>query len=157
MYSKEAIMGTFGIKALESDEGMDIISLIEEQFQKENRLNLSEMIKKNLSKTEIDYWYDVVAIAIAELFVLFKEQSGLPMYENEDITLALSSKKSFIADKESLKYLVQYLKDIRDEKPDTSGIREYPLLWRESSNYKRWRKHIDDLIDILGNTIVKTG
>lgn len=39
---------------------------------------------------------------------------------------------SINADEESLKFIVRYLTDIRDEVPDADGIREIVELWRES-------------------------
>ncbi len=69
-------MGAWGIKALESDEGLDVIDILENEYIPEHSIvNLEEIIQlmrdevmlgKDL--TEVDFLFDNTAIALTELF-----------------------------------------------------------------------------------------
>ena len=69
-------MGAWGIKALESDEGLDVIDILENEYIPEHSIvNLEEIIQlmrdevmlgKDL--TEVDFLFDNTAIALTELY-----------------------------------------------------------------------------------------
>ncbi len=51
-----------------------------------------------------------------------------------------------MADEDSLAFILNYLKDIRDEMPDQYGEREMIELWRESENWLEWSSNLAYLI-----------
>lgn len=99
-------MGAWGIKALESDEGLDVIDILENEYIPEHSImNLEEIIQlmrdevmlgKDL--TEVDFLFDNTAIALTELYFQWKEERKFN-YETENniwekVTDFISSKKS---------------------------------------------------------------
>jgi hypothetical protein len=142
-------MGSWGIKALESDNGLDVIDCLEEFISGNNEFKLPEIINFLKSNgllgedfTEIDFLYDNTAMAVAELYLMFKDTGKLD-YTNDDETRSLEKNiKSFPADKESLEYILQYLMDIKNEVPDADGEREIVELYNEEI----WQNHLDELI-----------
>ncbi len=152
-------MGAWGINAWESDNGLDVIDFIEELYEGKDTLILSEIILACLDEglmsiDEIDYLYDSTAMVLAELVVMFYENKKLD-FDNEDDSLALNKKIDFKIDKKSIEMLLNQLLDIKDEKPDKDGIREFVFLWKGSSNSERWQAHLNDLIKYLQKEITK--
>ncbi len=135
-------MGSWGIKALESDTGCDIIYEIGIKYREKTIIELTDIISdteyfpKNM---EVDYYYDMEVLTITELYLNFKE-TGYTDLEG------LKHIKSIVANKKDIQFLLQMLYDIRDEKPDKDGERELVELWKESKLWKEWKAHLLDLI-----------
>ncbi|MDR1160420.1 MAG: DUF4259 domain-containing protein [Syntrophomonadaceae bacterium] len=146
-------MGAWGFKALESDAGLDVVDFLAENFPENNKLKLSEIISRmrgHLLGTDfddIDFFYDNTAMALVELYFMFKDAGNLEHYEK------LKNIKAFTADSESLEYLLKYLMDIKNEVPDEDGDREIVDLWRDSKEWENWNKHLGELIQRLNNEI----
>lgn len=145
-------MGAWGIKALESDAGLDVIDFLEDFYKDKTTLVLSDIIvafiiEGFLGKTraEIDFYFDNTAVALAELYLMFQEAGELD-YDHEEEGVSLRKKTMFVADAESLELLFQYLMDIKNEKPDEDGEREYVELWKDSPSYEQWKAHLEHLI-----------
>ncbi len=142
-------MGAWGVKALESDEGLDSLSLIKEFSESKEMLTLTEVIHffreegmLGESRTDIDFLYDNSAMVIAELFVSFHTEAGWDYDEDG----SLSKIKTFAADQTSLRSLLDLLSDIRNEVPDEDDSRELVELWKDSPSYDEWSQHLDMLI-----------
>ena len=101
-------MGAWGIKALESDEGLDVVDILENEYIPEHSImNLEEIIQlmrdevmlgKDL--TEVDFLFDNTAIALTELYFQWKEERKFN-YETENniwekVTDFISSKNLLI-------------------------------------------------------------
>ena len=77
-------MGAWGIKALESDEGLDVLNILENEYVPEHPvMDLGEVIQLMKEQTmlgeelsQIDFLFDNTAMALAELY--FQWQAGLP-------------------------------------------------------------------------------
>lgn len=154
-------MGAWGIKALESDAGLDVIDFLEDYYDGKKDLILSEIIELFLKEdflsndeNNIDFLYDNSAISLAELIIMFNKNGEFD-YDNENDNLSLRKKKTFKIDQNSIKFILKYLSDIKNEKPDEDGIREYVELWKESDSYDKWKQHLDNLISDL-NDILKS-
>lgn len=84
-------MGSWGVKALESDNGLDLIFLLKTDYlPKHKKLTLGGLIgflkeEGFLGETvnEIDFLYDNTAIAIAELYSEW-QKTGKLNYDDED-------------------------------------------------------------------------
>ena len=153
-------MGAWGHKALESDEGLDVVDFIRDYVSSNYpnnepvNLTLSELI--NLMKAdgffgetfeEIDFYFDHSAMALAELFLMFKNTGQLKYEDEEDESMNLKKRvKSFSGDKKSFEFLLQYLMDIKNEVPDADGEREIVELWKDSDVYQEWNENLNDLI-----------
>ena len=154
-------MGAWGIKALESDEGLDVVDVLREyleEFKNKKVITLKEIIDLMIEEgmlgetfEDIDFLYDNTAIAISELYFDFKENGKLD-YDYDDEETTFSKLEKFSSDKKSLKYLIDYLTNIYNKVPDEDGEREIVELWYENGqnpNYEEWYNHLGSLIEKL--------
>ena len=154
-------MGAWGIKALESDEGLDVVDVLREyleKFEDKKEITLKEIIdlmieEGTLGETfeDIDFLYDNTAIAISELYFDIKENGKLD-YDYDDEETTFSKLEKFSSDKKSLKYLIDYLTNIYNKVPDEDGEREIVDLWYDNGqnpNYEEWYNHLCSLIEKL--------
>ena len=154
-------MGAWGIKALESDEGLDVVDVLREyleKFEDKKDITLKEIIDLMIEEgmlgetfEDIDFLYDNTAIAISELYFDFKENGKLD-YDYDDEETTFSKLEKFSSDKKSLKYLIDYLTNIYNKVPDEDGEREIVELWYENGqnpNYEEWYNHLGSLIEKL--------
>jgi hypothetical protein len=63
--------------------------------------------------------------------------------------------KAFSIDRSSSEFLLRYLRDIRDEKPDEDAQREIVAIWKATNSFEEWKKHLNYLIAEL-DTEIKT-
>ena len=131
-------MGAWGIKALERDEGLDVLDILKNEYVPEHPvMDLGEMIELMKEEvmlgadfSQIDFLFDNTAMALAELYFQWKDNSKLD-YDHEE---AIWDKVTgFTASKEALAFLLRQLTDIKNEVPDEDGIRE--IVMKRSS----WR------------------
>jgi hypothetical protein len=148
-------MGSWGIKALESDNGLDVIDFLKEHIPHDFNWKLSKIISELkgelLGETfdEIDFLYDNTAMAIAELYFMFKDTGELN-YDDDKEERSLKNIKTFTADKKSLEYILKYLTDIKNNVPDEDGVREMTELWGDD---EEWQNHLDELIKRMNDEI----
>lgn len=150
-------MGAWGIKALESDEGLDVIDILENEYIPEHSIvNLEEIIQlmrdevmlgKDL--TEVDFLFDNTAIALTELYFQWKEERKFNYETENNIWKKVTD---FISSKKSIDILLKQLIDIKNKVPDEDGEREIVDLWYENGqnpNYEEWYNHLGSLIEKL--------
>ena len=126
-------MGAWGIKALESDEGLDVVDILREyleKFEDKKEITLKEIIDLMIEEgmlgetfEDIDFLYDNTAIAILELYFDIKENGKLDYDDEEEDETTFSKLEKFSSDKKSLKYLIDYLTNIYNKVPDEDGER----------------------------------
>lgn len=152
-------MGSWGIKALESDNGLDVIDLLRDYIEEnypdiENSIsfNLKELIDIFINQgllanslDNIDYLYDNSLIALSELYIMFRLTGVISYEDDRDIRNLEKRVKAFDADIESLNYLLNGLTNIKNEVPDEDGIREYVECWKDSSDFSERQSHIKKL------------
>ena len=154
-------MGAWGIKALESDEGLDVVDVLREyleEFEDKKEITLKEIIDLMIEEgmlgetfEEIEFLYDSTAMAVSELYFDFKENGKLD-YDYDDEETTFSKLEKFSSDKKSLKYLIDYLTNIYNKVPDEDEEREIVELWYENGqnpNYEEWYNHLGSLIEKL--------
>lgn len=150
-------MGAWGYKALESDEGLDVVAFLQEfmeQQKESNEITLSGIIQAMkqqgfFGKTfeEIDFFYDISALALAELYSQYLNTGTIHGQERKDGEI------QWVADEGSLTFLLRYLQDIRDEIPDQHGSREIVELWQESKSWPDWQSNLAYLIQTMEQEI----
>ena len=150
-------MGAWGIKALERDEGLDVLNILKNEYVPEHPvMDLGEMIELMKEEgmlgedlSDIDFLYDNTAMALAELYFQWKDNSKLD-YDHEE---AIWDKVTgFTASKEAIAFLLRQLTDIKNEVPDEDGIREIVDLWKNEDSGEiapAWLEHLNQLIDRL--------
>ena len=154
-------MGAWGIKALESDEGLDVVDVLREyleEFEDKKEITLKEIIDLMIEEgmlgetfEEIEFLYDNTAMAVSELYFDFKENGKLD-YDYDDKETTFSKLEKFSSDKKSLKYLIDYLNNIYNKVPDEDGERELVDLWYDNGqnpSYEEWYNHLCSLIEKL--------
>ena len=78
-------MGAWGIKALERDEGLDVLDILKNEYVPEHPvMDLGEMIELMKEEvmlgsdfSQIDFLFDNTAMALAELYFQWKDNSKL--------------------------------------------------------------------------------
>ena len=150
-------MGAWGIKALERDEGLDVLDILKNEYVPEHPvIDLGEMIELMKEEvmlgsdfSQIDFLFDNTAMALAELYFQWKDNGKLD-YDHEE---AIWDKVTgFTASKEALAFLLRQLTDIKNEVPDEDGIREIMDLWKNEDSGEiapAWLEHLNQLIDRL--------
>lgn len=153
-------MGAWGYKALESDEGLDVVDFIRDYAETKYPdtiqidLKLSEVINAlkeagffGETWAEIDFFYDHSAMALSELYLMFKETGELDYPDEENEARDLKKRiQSFTGDTASFDFLLRYLTDIKNEVPDEDGEREIVELWKDSDVYDEWEENLTGLI-----------
>lgn len=152
-------MGAWGIKALESDEGLDMIGILTDEYlSKHSVLNLDEilelmkqegMLGEDLS--DIDFLYDNTAMALAELYFQWKDDGKLNYDTDNSIWCKVTD---FTASKKALAFLLRQLTDIKNEAPDEDDIREIVDLWKDEDSGEidpEWSEHLERLIERLAS------
>ncbi|WP_405104481.1 DUF4259 domain-containing protein [Paenibacillus sp. FSL K6-1217] len=133
-------MGAWGITALESDEGLDLVAAIEDMLPRDT-LDLGELMTKF---GEDHFLYDGTVLALAELYIEFLEKGRLD-YDHEEKVRSLTQVRAFTADRISLGALLEHLNVIwTDIEGDCEG--DLAELWRESPSWDEWRAHVQQLI-----------
>lgn len=150
-------MGAWGIKALERDEGLDVLDILKNEYVPEHPvMDLGEMIELMKEEvmlgsdfSQIDFLFDNTAMALAELYFQWKDNGKLD-YDHEE---AIWDKVTgFTASKEALAFLLRQLTDIKNEVPDEDGNREIMDLWKNEDSGEiapAWLEHLNQLIDRL--------
>lgn len=148
-------MGAWGIRALQSDEGLDVLDFLEKScLPGHTALKLEELIAAMKDEgffgetfEEIDFFYDHSALALAELYLEWPDTETFPDGE------LWSNIQKFTASGEALRFLLRYLRGILDEVPDEDGEREIVELWKDSPSRDEWSSHLDTLIQKLEKQI----
>ncbi|MFD4491144.1 DUF4259 domain-containing protein [Lysinibacillus fusiformis] len=143
-------MGAWGYKALECDEGLDVVGMLRdyiEHHQESKYVPLSNIVQEMKSKgffgetlDDIDFFFDVSAMALAELYIDYLDSGEFCGHKS------VHSQKQLLPDEDSLAFILKYLKDIKNEIPDQYGEREIIELWRESENWLEWSSNLAYLI-----------
>ena len=146
-------MGAWGITALERDEGLDVLDILKNDYVPDHPvMDLGEMIELmkedcmlGADFSQIDFLFDNTAMALAELYFQWKDNSKLEEAIWDKVT-------GFTASKEALAFLLSQLGDIKNEVPDEDGIREIVELWKDEDTGEvapEWLKHLNQLIERL--------
>ncbi|WP_312108384.1 DUF4259 domain-containing protein [Brevibacillus reuszeri] len=144
-------MGAWGYKALESDEGLDVVDFLKDYLQNHlnsNHLKLSEFVAAMKDKgffgetfEDVDFFYDTSAMALAELYLKYLDTGKI-----NEADIEFEKAHSVTADEKSLRFILRYLTDIRDEVQDGDQPREIIELWSESSSWAEWKANLESLI-----------
>ena len=152
-------MGAWGIKALERDEGLDVLDILKNEYVPEHPvMDLGEMIELMKEEgmlgedlSDIDFLYDNTAMALAELYFQWKDDGKLNYDTDNSIWCKVTD---FTASKKALAFLLRQLTDIKNEVPDEDDIREIVDLWKDEDNGEiapAWLEHLNQLIERLAS------
>lgn len=109
-------MGAWGYKALESDEGLDVVGFLQDFINQQN--DSKQLIVRNSIQAmknqgffgetfeDIDFFYDMSAMALAEFYIHYLNTGQFYGNDSNDANIHMT------ADKSSLTFILRYLKDI---------------------------------------------
>lgn len=150
-------MGAWGVKAWESDEGQDVIHILENEYVPEHPvMDLGEIIDLMREEvmlgadfSQIDFLFDNTAMALAELYFRWKDEGRLDLGHGDS---PWNQVTDFTASKKALACLLRQLTDIKNQVPDEDGIRESVELWKKEDSGEidpAWWEHLNRLIERL--------
>lgn len=152
-------MGAWGVKALESDEGLDVIDILANEYVPEHpEMDLDEIIRLMKEQvmlgeepSQIDFLFDNTAMALAELYFRWKDDGRLDYCSRENVWEKVTG---FTASREALAFLLRQLTDMKNQVPDEDGIRESVEVWKDEDSEEinpEWAEHLNWLIDRLAS------
>ncbi|WP_280398055.1 hypothetical protein [Nocardia carnea] len=134
-------MGAWGVKALESDEGLEVLALVEEISEDRDQVTAEELVNAARAAgllgndpADDEYLYDVTALALAEILTGDTAQLADP-------TLGGSV---FVATPAGTSVLIAWLTQLRDAGEE----REFRELWSSDS---RQITHITAVLEALSH------
>jgi hypothetical protein len=142
-------MGSWGFRALECDEGLDIIEFLKVYIPGHENLFLGQIVaamQKEMffaeNPEEVDFYSDNSVIALTEMFFQYHDDE-VSKCERDGLFKGV---KSFTGDIASLKFLYAHLSELRNQLTDKHTRREIIQTWRDS---KQWNKHLSTLLERL--------
>ena len=154
------IMGCWGVKAFESDEGLDSLEWIRNHILEDGCLHL----KKLLDQLKLDEWCRPPAaengeshsstMLIAKLMESFQndtidEWEYLPNNPFEKVV-------SFLVEKESVKEMCEYLSKTLESARKNTQDNQWNG-WFEETNWNEWQEHMESLIETLRKILEQDG
>jgi hypothetical protein len=133
-------MGSWGVRALESDEGLEVLALVEGLTRGRDQVTADDLAGAARDEgllgddpTVDEYLYDVTALALAEILTGVTEQLADPDFGGT----------VFVATPEGTAALIAWVTQLRDGDPD----REFREL---RMNDPRQVEHVAAVLGVLG-------
>ena len=156
-------MGCWGITAFESDAGLDAVGFIRKNLPKNGELQLGKILEK-MQKEQVrlpaveDAESHTGPMALAETIVKFINKDMDKLDYDEDWATEdnkFGELTSFIADKESIKWLRDYISDSLENvieyakfrAQQGSSVEDQCGGWFEEKNWIGWQKHMSELVE----------
>jgi hypothetical protein len=169
-------MGAWGVKATESDYGLNLLDVIEERYLRERnyerfdvgeivellKTHITEQIRKDnreAPQEDIEFYvginfpgsYDQAVLLVSELLAGFFSRGKIviDVYENGKSEPTRKKISNVIYTQDNLSALLTDLQTVLS--PDRALYRS----WEESEYFHKWRSHIQRLSNSLQNQIGK--
>lgn len=155
-------MGCWGIKAFESDDGLDVKFLLREHLPEDGRLELKTVIDI-LQKDErcappkvTEGRSHTSPMALAELMGMFLDQDTTKL----DLSVEESSEekrfgdiRSFTADRESIRWIKDYLAETLKYSRESAAHGIENGGWFQQRDWKAWQRHMEGLISRMDDLL----
>lgn len=149
-------MGVWGIKGIESDDGLDALNVLSELASETTVFSLELVLNELVNQGYLDLDYanddidsDFCLLALCDVFVDFHHGKHLDFWnydENDSINTKQGLVVKFDYTNEDLDLLINYLQLLHDDKVSDPTCHELVQLWEESSSYNDWLDYISNLI-----------
>lgn len=161
-------MGCWGITAFESDAGLDAVGFIRRNLPEDGRLELGKVIgAMQKAKCRLPEASDgdshTGPMALAEIMVKFLDGDLSGLDYDEDWAAAdnkFSAITSFTADKESVRWLRNYISDTLQYAREDAEFRaqhgEKWCGWRNENLWLDWQEHMSALTIRLDTLLAST-
>lgn len=147
-------MSTWGIRALECDQGLDTMDCLSAFYlSSKHQISLDQMAfllnqhgLLNSNNQEHNETSDISALVLSELLYEWHHY-GTPQYDCECESAIWQSIKIFSASKEALTDLLSHLQNILDDVNTINEHRSLVKFWYHSAYWLAWVEHLENLID----------
>lgn len=157
-------MGAWGITAFESDTGLDVIDAIRNRLPKDGRLTLKSLIEFVQNSNEWSEFDDpqlgnshTSPLTVAELIFKIQDNDYTAVDYEEEWAKEypkFQELSSFTADKESLLWLKDYLKEnlaaARNNAVNSTDPVDPYNGWFYKENWEEWQRHMETMIERMG-------
>ena len=149
-------MGVWGITAFESDAELDVLDKIRNRLPKDGRLTLKSILE------DIHEWGEIVdpqlgysptcPLLVAELIFKIQDNDYSAVdYEWEKENPKFQELLSFTADKKSLLWLRDYLKENLAAARNNAANPANPYNgWYKQKHWEEWQRHMETMIERMG-------
>lgn len=157
-------MGCWGIKALESDDGLDIVIEVERMLPKDGHLRLENL---SWGRDCWDAYEDVCEdgkahtkpMVLAEIIMAYLDGEQYRLYAGSDKKskeMNFSKITQFEGKRKTVMVIRDYLKDMLRRSRERG--KEYQWNgWLKEENWIGWQDHVGNLIKRLDNLLEKEG
>ena len=149
-------MGAWGVKALDSDEGLDIFDEFTDYCIENDEIKIgdlleyfkeTELLPENPDKT--DFMYDHTVMVLGELLKEYNDTGKVIInYENDEDEDVEEEITNISFDKGNISYLIEQISDILNPKGE---VHETYELWEDSESFQEWKEHNQALLETLKN------
>ncbi len=149
-------MGAWGVKALDSDEGLDVLDEFTDYCIENEEIKIGDLLEyfKEAgllpeNPDEIDFTYDHTVMVLGELLKEYNDTGKVIInYENDEDEDVEEEVTNISFDKENISYLTEQISDILNPKGE---IHETYELWEDSDSFQEWKEHNLVLLETLKN------
>ena len=154
-------MGAWGITALESDTGLDILGFVREHLPDSGNAELSKLFgamqKDDCRMYESnDGRSHTGPMTLAEILVKFLDRNIGDLDYSEEWAAQdnkFAALQSFIADKESLAQLRDYISETLGAARERAHGGRVWGGWFEEKDWQAWQAHMEALVERLGGLL----
>ena len=149
-------MGAWGVRALDSDEGLDVLDEFTDYSIENDKIKIGDLIEYFIeteflpeNPDEKDFLYDQTVMVLAELLEEYNEKGKIVLeYEDDDEEEVEAEITNVSFDESDINYLTEQITDILKPKGEIHEIYE---LWEDSESFQEWKEHVLSLLEILKN------
>ena len=149
-------MGAWGVRALDSDEGLDVLDEFTDYSIENDKIKIGDLIEYFIeteflpeNPDEKDFLYDQTVMVLAELLEEYNEKGKIVLeYEDDDEEEVEAEITDVSFDESDINYLTEQITDILKPKGEIHEIYE---LWEDSESFQEWKEHVLSLLEILKN------
>ena len=149
-------MGAWGVRALDSDEGLDVLDEFTDYSIENDKIKIGDLIEYFIeteflpeNPDEKDFLYDQTVMVLAELLEEYNEKGKIVLeYEDDDEEEVEAEITDVSFDESDINYLTEQITDILEPKGE---IHETYELWEDSESFQEWKEHVLSLLETLKN------
>ena len=139
-------MGAWGVRALDSDEGLDVFDEFTDYCIENDEIKMGDLLE-HFKETgflpekpeEIDFLYDHTVMVLAELLEEYHKNGKVIInYENDDDEDIEEEITNISFDKENVSFLIEQISDILKTKNEMNEKNE---IWEDSDSFQKWKEH----------------
>ena len=149
-------MGAWGVRALDSDEGLDVLDEFTDYCIEHDEIKVGDLLDYfketgllSEDPDETDFIYDHTVMVLGELLAEYNDNGKIVLVYEDDEEEEIEEEITDISfGEDELNYLIEQISDILEPKGE---VHETYELWEESDSFQEWKEHVLFLLDKLKN------